>query len=112
MSLTMVYLLQEDVMRSLSDTRVNYPGIYNFALDTFDNRERYNIIYAKVKSGKRLVAETLAQYTNKGKSTLNFFFSGLNRKDIKVQIEELRDYQLSCYVSNEITKNKIGRAHV
>ena len=106
MSFTMVYLLQEDVMRSLSDTRVNYPGIYNFALDTFDNRERYNIIYAKVKSGKRLVAETIAQYTNKGKSTLNFFFSGLNRKDIKVQIEELRDYQLSCYVSNEITKNK------
>jgi hypothetical protein len=102
----MVLLMQEDVMRSLSDTKVKFPLIYQFATDVFDNRDKYNIVYAKVKSGKRLIAETISQYTNKGKDTLNFFFSGLNRKDVKVQFDELKEYHMECYVSTEITRNK------
>lgn len=105
MSMDMVLLMQEDVMRSLSDTKVKFPLIYQFATDAFDTRDKYNIVYAKVKSGKRLIAETISQYTNKGKDTLNFFFSGLNRKDVKVQFDELRDYHMECYVSTEITKS-------
>ena len=107
MSFGMVLYVQEDViMRSLSDTRVKFPLIYQFATDVFDNRDKYNIVYAKVKSGKRLIAETISQYTNKGKDTLNFFFSGLNRKDVKVQFDELKEYHMECYVSTEITRNK------
>lgn len=106
MSSDMIIYMKEDVMRSLSDTRVKFPGIYDFSLNAFDEREKYNVIYAKVKSGKRLIAETISQYTNKGKDTLNFFFSGLNRKDVKPQFDELKEYHMECYVSTEITKNK------
>ena len=93
-------------MRSLSDTRVKFPEIYDFSLNTFDDREKANVIYAKVKSGKRLICETVSQYTNKGKDTLNFFFSGLNRKDVKVQFDELKEYNMACYVSTQINDSK------
>jgi hypothetical protein len=93
-------------MRSLSETRVLYPETYNFALDCYDNRAKENIIYAPVKSGKRGICETISQYTNKGKIILNIFVSGLNRRDVKVQFEELREYGLCCFVSLEITKHK------
>lgn len=107
MSCSMVLYLKEDViMRSLSETRVLYPETYNFALDCYDNRAKENIIYAPVKSGKRGICETISQYTNKGKIILNIFVSGLNRRDVKVQFEELREYGLCCFVSLEITKHK------
>lgn len=93
-------------MRSLSDTRVKYPETYEFSLDTFDNRVKENVIYAPVKSGKRVICETISQYTNKGKNTLNYYFSGLNRKDSKPQIEELNQYGIQCFVSTQISKDK------
>jgi hypothetical protein len=93
-------------MRSLSDTRVKYPETYEFSLDTFDNRVKENVIYAPVKSGKRVICETISQYTNKGKNTLNYYFSGLNRKDGKPQIEELNQYGIQCFVSTQISNDK------
>ncbi len=107
MSIGMVLYLKEGViMRSLSETRFLYPDTYNFSLDCYDKSAKENIIYAPVKSGKRGICETISQYTNKGKIILNIFVSGLNRRDVKVQFEELREYGLACYVSLEITKHK------
>lgn len=76
----------------------------------FDFVKKYHsndkvVVYAPPKSGKRefMIIESLL---NKNKNSVSIMVTSLDRKDNKVQFEELKSYGISCFLTS-VKKNKI-----
>ncbi len=86
----------------------NRPEIFNFVKNIdqdadFQSKPFHHIILvAPVKSGKREIMEAFLRRNNSGsgRKIKHIYLSALNRKDDKPQLEELRAYGFSVYLSS------------
>ena len=86
---------------SLDDFQKKFPQLYRFVKIMRKTNNRFKIVQAPVKSGKRLMVENYSLYDYNPEpneqTVINIFISALHRKSDENQRKELRDYGIKVF---------------